>query len=325
MEYRPSLAVLEVVATDLASIERAQQLESSLLSMLLKSEQFEPVISPSQVLERAGELELHCTERACFEAVRARLDVQRVARLTVEQHDGGSRVTLLGLDPAVPELIRFEIDRGERPEVFRNLTLRTPAERDLAFLRMVVPHLRGAFRALAAPNSKLVVKNPDPDLTVLIDGKPIRSGRFEVTTRPTSLWVTIGGITYEPYARLVTLKPAQLVTVDLGLVLTKRTYKGVMSRPAIYVAMSGLTLLGVGLGFGLSTLIVQARVDEGGRPVAVTRLEALSAPNHALLASLLVGTGAALSVFGITWLAITPSRPTGSNAQGWNVAVGGTY
>lgn len=40
-EYRPTLAVLEVVAADLSSIERAQQLEFALISMLADSEQFE--------------------------------------------------------------------------------------------------------------------------------------------------------------------------------------------------------------------------------------------------------------------------------------------
>lgn len=342
MEYRPTLAVLEVVAEDLASIERAQQLEAELLAMLAVSEQFQLVSSPAQVKEQAGELQVSCTERACFEAARARLQVQRVARLTVEAHDAGSRVTLLGLDPGLLELTRVELDSEERREVFRGFSRRTPAERDLRFLRKVVPLLRDAFRALASPRGKLIVENRDPGLVVLIDGEPVGAGRYEAMRERGSFTVSIDGSFYEPFSQRFTLEPGQDLTVDLRLVarplapvvVEKPRYSGVMSRPPVYLALGGLTVLGVGLGLGLSTSSVRARVAEGGYPVPVTRAEAMSASSNAMLANLLVGTGVALGAWGLTWVALTPSprqrtrvdepaEPGG--VSGWTFSTGGSF
>lgn len=341
VEYRPTLAVLEVVASDLASIERAQQLETELLAMLALSEQFQPVSSPAQVKEQVGgELQVNCTELECFEAARARLQVQRVARLTVEQHEAVTRVTLLGLDPMLHELTRVDVESEERAERFRGLHRRTPAQRDLAFLRKVVPRLRGAFGALATPRGKLIVDNRDPGLTVLVDGRPVGSGRYEEIRERGTLLVSIENSFYEPFDRVVTVEPGKEVTVDLRLVarpvlpvvVKKPAYSGLMSRPGTYLALSGVTILGVGLGLGLSTSGVKARVAQGGYPVPVTRSEAMGASSNAVLANLLMGTGVALSAWGITWVALTPSVPTNSRVDeptepgaAWTLSTGGTF
>lgn len=336
-EYRPTLAVLEVAAADLASIERAQQLELELLSMLTSGEQFAPVTSPRELRARSSELELSCSELDCFETALARLKVQRVARLTVERSETGSRVTLLGLDPSLPEPVRVELDVEDDTGELEPLIPRTPAERDLEFLSKVLPRLREAFEELAVPNGKLVVENADPGLAVLIGDRPAGLGRVEVIRPPGDVLVSIGGSFYEPYDRVVRVKPGEVTTIELRLVarpvtplvVQKERYAGLMSRPGAYLAMSGLTLLSVGAGLGIATLVTADRLTQS--PVPVTRVEAMNVPSQAVLATFLVGSGAALTAGGIAWVALTPSKPRleaaepsgPGDAQGWMLTIGG--
>jgi len=82
--------------------------------------------------------------------------------------------------------------------------------------------------------------------------------------------------------------------------------------------------LGVSLGLGISALVVQDRLAQGGYPVPVTRVEALGAPNNALMASLLLGTGVALAAGGITWMALTPTKTT-KGTEAWTLSLGGNF
>jgi hypothetical protein len=322
-EYRPTLAVLEVAAADLDSIERAQQLEAELLALLADNEQFGRV-----TLVRQQTFDVGCTERKCFEAALAQLSVQRAARVTVERIDDGSRVTLLGLDPSLPELLRAQVDVPDSKGADR-----TPAERDLEFLDKALPQLRAAFWALAVPNAKLVVENADPALTVLVDGAIAGRGRVEVFRPHGDVLVSIGGTLYEASDHAVTLKPGETTTVELHLVakavvpvMVKKPYAGLMTRPAAYVAMSGLTLLALGAGFGFGTLVTGARLAEPGAPVQVTRLDAMNAPAQAIVANVLIAAGVALSAGGIAWIALTPSSTSlgvDRATQGWTLSLGG--
>jgi hypothetical protein len=337
-EYRPTLAVLEVVATDLSSIERAQQLERELLSLLATSEQFAPAVtSPEQIREEQRELDASCAEIDCFELALSRLSVQRVARVTVERHGSGSRVTVLGLDPSLLEPVKIELDVEDQSEELAPLIPQTPAERDLEFLAAVLPRLRDAFQALATPNGKLVVENADPGLAVLIGEKPAGLGRVEVIKPPGDVLVSIGGTVYEPYDRVVNVRPGEVTTVELRLlarpvpppVVQREKYAGLMSRPGTYLAMSGLTLLGVGAGLGIATLVTTDRLTQS--PVPLTRVEAMNLPAQGVFATFLLASGAALTAGGITWIALTPAKQRlvvdepsmPADLQGWTFTVGG--
>lgn len=337
-EYRPTLAVLEVVAFDLASIERAEQLEAELLAMLAAGEQFGEVMSPTEVQARLGSEAVSggaplepgppCTERACLESVLARVQKQRVVRLAVQEHETGSRVSLVGLDPALPALVQVELDVVDRSSPS------TPAQRDVTFVRKVLPQLRAALWALAVPNARLIVENPDPALTVLIDGASAGRGRVEVIRPPGDVLVSIGGTFYEPSDHALTLTPGETTTVELRLlarhvtplVAKKTDYAGLMSRPGVYVAMSGLTLLSLGAGLGFGTLVTGARLAEPGAPVQVTRLDAMNAPAQAVVANVLIAAGVALSAGGIAWVALTPSQSSlgvDRASHGWTLSFGG--
>lgn len=334
-ELRPTLVVLEVVASegDDVSTSRAKQLQSELLASLNKGQQFQAVLGPT------GD---HCTEVACFKLASTTAKAQRAARVTVQRQGVGSLVTLLGFDPAEPQLVRVVIDSAEKAEKsFMGVTGKTQAQRDREFLRKVLPQLRSAFRKVAIANGKVIVGNRDPGTPVLIDGQQVGLGRVEAVVPRGAHTVSVGGPVYEPYSQAITVKPLETVSVELQLKakpLTRiETQKSesvpVFARPGLYLAIAGVAAAAVGVVLGVSTQGVQQRIDAGGRPVAVTRTEAMGAATNAVLANVLVGGGAALAVGGITWVALTPSRanttigePTDSPGPPvWTLRMGGNF
>ncbi|MDP2275007.1 MAG: PEGA domain-containing protein [Archangium sp.] len=343
--FQPTLALLEVVAAggDEVSAGRARQLEAELLETLSKSGQFQTVLSSAEVKTQLGALPASCAELACFKAAREKLKVHRVARFTVQRAGAGSLVTMVGFDPSAPELARFSFDSAERAEkAFMGVAGRTQAQRDRDFLRKVLPGLRPALRKLSTANGKLIIDNRDPAVTVLVDGVPVGTGRVETAAQRGPRTVSIGGSTYQPFSQTVDVKPLETARVEVRLVarpLERVVAQGSSSvplggRPGLYLAIAGAIAAGVGVGLGVSTQGVQQRIDAGGRPVAVTRAEALDASTHAVLANVLVAGGAALAVGGITWVLLTPATRVDTNAaeptesagpSGWMLSVGGTF
>lgn len=344
-EFRPTLALLEVVASDgeAVSASRASQLEAELLALLSKSEQFQSVLPPAQAKAQAAEVPTHCTDAACFKAVRAKLKVHRVARLAVQRQGAGSLVTLQGLDPSLPELTKVALDSGEKAEkVFMGVAGKTQAQRDREFVRKMAPQLQSVLRRLATANGKLIVDNRDPGVAVLIDGEQVGFGRVEAVVQRGARTVAISGAAYEPFTQVVTVEPLKSASVEVRLVarpivaqqVTRSTSVPVFQRPGLYLAIAGVAAAAVGVGLGVSTQGVQQRIDAGGRPVAVTRSEALDAATNAVLANVLVGGGAALFAGGVTWVILTPSTAGGTTAgeptdatgpSGWTLSMGGTF
>ena len=334
-ELRPTLVVLEVVASegDEVSLSRAKQLQTELLPLLKKGEQFQSLLGPTAD---------HCSDAACFKLACATVKAQRGARVTVQRQGVGSLVTLLGFDPAEPQLIRVVIDSAEKAEKsFMGVTGKTQAQRDREFLRKVLPPLRSAFHKLATANGKVIVDNRDPGTPVLIDGEQVGLGRVEAVISRGAHTVSIGGPIYEPYSRSITVKPLETVSVEMKLrakplarVETKTSESvPVFARPGLYLAIAGIAAAAVGVVLGVSTQGVQQRIDAGGRPVQVTRTEAMGAATNAVLANVLVGGGAALAAGGITWVALTPSRvstPVGeptdnAGPPAWTLLLGGNF
>lgn len=343
--FRPTLAVLEVVAPagDEVSASRARQLEAELLATLGKGEQFQSVLSPAESKKQLGELPATCADVACFKAAAAKLKVHRLVRFTLQRQGAGSLVTMVGFDPSLPDLVRAVFDSAERAEkVFMGVAGRTQAQRDRDFLRKVVPGLRPGLRKLGTANGKLLIDNRDPAVTVLVDGVPVGTGSVETVAQRGARTVSLGGSTYQPYSQTVEVKPMETTKVEMRLVARplervvaqSSTGVSVGRRPGLYLAIAGAIAAGVGVGLGVSTQGVQQRIDAGGRPVAVTRAEALGASTNAVLANVLVAGGAALAVGGITWVLLTPSTRVDTNAaeptenagpSGWTLSVGGTF
>lgn len=343
--FRPTLALLEVVAPagDEVSTSRARQLEAELLATLSKGEQFQSVLSPAEAKAQLGELPSACADLACFKAAREKLKVHRLVRFSVQRQGAGSLVTMLGFDPSVPELVRSSFDSAERAEkVFMGVAGRTQAQRDRDFLRKALPGLRPALRKLGTANGMIIIDNRDPAVTVLVDGVPVGTGRVETVAQRGPRTVSIGGSTYQPFSQTLEVKPLETAKVEVRLaakplervVAQSSTSAPVGRRPGLYLAIAGAIAAGVGVGLGVSTQGVQQRIDAGGRPLAVTRAEALDASTNAVLANVLIAGGAALAVGGITWVLLTPSTRVDPNAieptentgpSGWMLSVGGTF
>lgn len=343
-EFRPTLAVLEVIATDgeAVSESRARQLETELLEAVGKSDRFQSVLTPAQAKAQLGETPSNCSELDCFKAARAKLKVHRVVRLTVQRSGAGSLVTVVGLDPSLPALTRASLDSAEKAEkTFMGVAGRTQGQRDRDFLRKLVPMSLSALKKLATANGKLIVDNRDPAVTVFVDGEPVGTGRVEVVVQRGTRTVSIDGSVYEPFTQAVTIEPLKSASVDVRLVAkplarpvaqVSTSSTPVTKRPGLYLALAGAVAAAVGVGLGVSTQGVQQRIDAGGRPVEVTRAEAVSAQTNAVLANVLVAGGAVMVAGGITWIILTPSAPTTAGEptdspgpSGWTLQLGGNF
>lgn len=345
-ELQPTLAVLEVSAPDgdAVSVRRARQLEAELLEAVGKSERFQAVLSPAQVKSQLGTTPA-CTELDCFKDVRTKLKVHRLARLTVQRQGTGSLVTVVGFDPSLPALKRAALDSAEKAEqTFIGLAGRTQGQRDREFLRRLVPLSLSALKRLSTANGRLVVENRDPAVTVLLDGEPVGNGRVELVMQRGTHTVSIGSSLYEPFTQNVTVEPLKPAIVDVRLVAKPLTTvvaspvtvvvssTPLTQRPGFYISLAGAAAAAIGLGLGVSTLSVQSRLDAGGRPVSVTRAEAMGASTNAAVSNVLIGGGGGLAAGGLVWVALTPVKRTevdepteSAGPQGVTLHLGGTF
>ncbi len=344
-ELRPTLAVLEIVAPegDAMSVSRARQLEAELLEAVGKSERFQSVLTAAQVKSQLGETP-SCTALDCFKTAATKLKVHRVVRLTVQKQGAGSVVSVLGFDPSLPELKRASLDSAEKAEqTFLGLAGRSRAERDRDFLKRMVPLSLSAVNKLGIANGKLVVQNRDPSVSVLLDGATVGTGRVELVLQRGTHTVSIASSLYEPFTQTISVEPLKVAEIDVPLVAKpvatpavaslQVTYSStpIAQRPGLYLALAGAVAAAIGVGLGVSTLSVQSRIDAGGRPLSVTRAEAVGAETNAVLSSVLIGGGAALTAGGLLWVALTPVKrielePTESvGPQGCTLHVGGTF
>ncbi|HEY1088428.1 MAG TPA: PEGA domain-containing protein [Archangium sp.] len=339
VELRPTLAVLEVVASDgdPVSVSRAKQLEGEVLAALQKSEQFKSVITAPGTA---------CVDFACFQAAATKLSVHRATRITLQKSGVGSLVTVSGFDPAFAQVSTQALDSEERAEkTFFGVAGKTQAQKDREFLRKMVPMVVNALKKLATANGKLVVENGDPGVKVLLDGVALGSGRVEAVVQRGLHSLTIDAPAYEPFGRDVSIEPLKTASVTVTLkakpvAVQKQSESSrgvpILKRPGLYVALAGAVLAGVGFGLGASSQAVQQRIDRGGVPVGVTRAEAQGAATSAVLANVLVATGGAALVGGVTWIILTPTPPPDPNSleptdttpagpSGLTLSLGGTF
>jgi hypothetical protein len=108
----------------------------------------------------------------------------------------------------------------------------------------------------------------------------------------------------------------------------------VFKHPGLYVAAGGVALAVLGIVLGVQAKAVEGRaVDaDGDGRLDVSRGEIQSARGKATWCNVLLGSGAALTVGGATWLFVAPIRPPASKLvypalsdAGAQVGVGGTF
>lgn len=343
---RPSLVVLEVVASDAeaVSISRAKQLEVELTAALSKGAQFLSVVAPGAAKEALGALPTACADFACFQAAAHKLKVHRAVRVTVQKQGVGSLVTLVGFDPALPQLVKSSLDSEERAEkAFFGVAGKTQAQKDKEFLKKMVPLVDKTLQKLATPNGTLVVESGDPSVRLLLDGEPLGQGRTEQVVQRGAHTVSIDNTLYEPFSKDVNIDPLKTATVAVKLVARpvevkkgeRSTGTSLFKRPGLSLALAGAVAAGVGAGLGASSQAVKQRLAGGEMPSPVTRAEAQSAAAHALLANVLMGVGGAAVAGGVVWIVLTPA-PVDPNAleptdtavtgpSGLSLAVGGSF
>ncbi len=322
-EFRPTLGVISVKAADAeeVSASRARQLEAELLKQLGQGDLFQTVTEPSAMRTQLGAEFAAvdaCVDYACFEAAARKLKVNRLVRLTVQKHNVGSMVTMYGYDPGFNEVLVVSQESGEKAEkAFLGVAGKTQAQKDREFMKKLNGFLVQVQKTLSIPNGKIIVEN-DPSAVVMVDGVESGIGSMEVIAPRGNRTVKVTSPGYKPFEQSVTVQPTQAATVRVALValplepvvVVKREKPeggGFFTRPGLYLAVLGAAAVGVGIYFGQTAQAVKTRVEAGGDPVTVTRAEAKNAPTNALLANVLVGTGAAVFAGGVTWVILTPT------------------
>lgn len=345
-ELRPSLVVLEISAGDAepVSASRARQLETELMAGLTRSEQFQAVLSPAAGKQGLGGLAGACADFACFQAATSKLKVHRAVRITVQKQGVGSVVTLVGFDPALPEIIKSSLDSDERAEkTFFGVAGKTQAQRDREFLKKMVPMVQNSLKKLATANGRLLIESGDPSARLLVDGEPVGQGRQELIVQRGSHTVALDNAVYEPFTKDVNVEPLKTAAVEVKLVarpvavkkVERPTGRPIFTRPGFYVALAGAIAAGVGAGLGASSQSVKQRLASGGVPTPVTRTEAQGAATSAMLGSALMGVGGAAVAGGVVWMILTPTavdtnaaEPTDatlSGPSGLTLSIGGTF
>lgn len=345
-ELRPSLVVLEVIPSDSepVSASRAKQLEAELLAALTKSEQYQSVLGPAAAKQGLGALPAACADFACFQSATSKLKVHRAVRVTLQKQGVGSLVTLVGFDPALPELVKTSLDSDERAEkTFFGVAGKTQAQKDREFLKKMVPMVQNTLKKLATPNGKLLIESGDPSVKLLVDGEPVGQGRQELIVQRGSHTVALDNDVYEPFTKDVNVEPLKTATVEVKLVakpvavkkVERPTGTPIFKRPGFYVALAGAIAAGVGAGLGASSQAVKQRLASGESPSPVTRTEAQGAATSATLANVLMGVGGAAVAGGIVWIIVTPTPvdtnaaeptdATGAGPSGLTLSLGGTF
>ncbi|MEW5737355.1 MAG: PEGA domain-containing protein [Myxococcota bacterium] len=326
-ELRPTVAVLAVTAADKeeSSQGRARILEAEVLKQLAQSDDFQTVVEPSLVVKtlgaEAGKAQT-CADWACFEWAAKTLKVHRALRITVAKSGPGSEVTVIGYDPAFPELLTLSQESGEKAEKsFLGVAGKSQAQKDREFIKKISGFIRSSLVKLATPNGKISVDSPEASAAATIDGVEAGIGSFEAVAQRGLRTVKVAVAGFEPFEQQVKVEPQKTATVKVTLkarpmevappvTVVQDTGTPIYARPGLYIAVAGAVAAGVGIAFGQMAMATQRAIDQGGDPVGVTRAQAKNASTQALLANILVATGAAMAVGGTTWVLLTPSGPS---------------
>ncbi len=356
LEFRPTLAVIGAVPADGEEVtkDRAKLLEAELVKQATSGDQFRTVTEPdlaSKSLAEGWAEARACAAWACFEKVAKALKVNRVILATVVKEGSGSEVTLHAYDPGFSELLTVTQDSGEKAErSFAGLGPgKSRAQKDREFAKKMAGFLRQGLTKLATANGKIVVDNPEVTALVTVDGVEVGTGSVEAPVQRGSRVVRVTAAGYEPYEETVSVEPARAVTVKVTLrakalerpLLTQTKdvveTQPLYNRPGLYVALAGVAAAGVGLAFGA---MAQGTASKAAQPdadgvVPVTRAQARAAQTNALLANVLVGSGAALVAGGGVWMFLVPTTsrttavetapPAEGGGFGVMIGAGGTF
>lgn len=348
-DLRPTLVVLGVgikPAAEGASPSEAdgalaRRTASTLLAEAGKEGRFR-IITPDEARERLGdgyEAALQCSEASCFEQALEMLDAERALGAQV-MVGGGQEVSvrLNGFSRGKGEVETTDVGSGGPPRPAFQQAIAADAQR-----------LLGSLSTLLA---QLKLTTNVPDATVNLGERTLGAGSLEAQVSAGRHTLRLIAAGHAPFERDITLEPGQTLEVEANLTTavakvpdyvdpdleaatggTKRSGPALTFRPGWVVALGGVVVAAVGVGFGASAQAVASRATDanGDGVLDVTRQEMLAAQGNATLANVLVGTGGAMVVGGGLWflLAPAPRAPAvalgGGGGVGLQAVAGGTF
>jgi len=328
-EFRPSIAVIGITsgapAEDPLLTSRARQLETELLKSATGNPAFGKVMNPTQVSEElgAGAAQARkCVDYACLDALAKKLKVDRLILGLVTSSGPASLLTLHGFDAVLPEVIEARVESAERAEKakiggFAGIQGKSQAQKDKEFVRSAVPVFFEVLEKIKESNGKIVVDSAEASSIATINGTEFGVGAFEKVVPRGSYDVKVNAAGYLPYEAKVVVEPQKVAQVKVLLaakpierkveVVEVRTGTPATERPGLYIAIAGLAAVGVGIGLGMMAKGVEARAKpDANGVVPISRTAAKGAQTNAMIANVLVGVGAAATVGGGLWFALTP-------------------
>jgi hypothetical protein len=347
-EFRPSIAVVGVTsgeATEDAIVTaRARLLEAELLKATTGNAAFGKVMTPQQVADELGPKAADarkCIDFACLDAFARRLKVDRLISGLVTKSGPASLLTVHGFDNVLPEVIEGLVESAERAEKakiggFAGIQGKSQAQKDKDFVRSAIPVFFEVLDKIKISNVKITVDSAEQTSITMMNKAQVGVGSFDTIVPRGSYDIVVTAAGYLPYETKVVVEPQQIVPVKVLLVAKEIqkvavvvpvvTGTPVFERPGLYIAVAGLVATGVGIGLGLSAKGVEARArPDANGVVPISRTAAKGAQTNAMLANVLVGAGAAVTVGGAVWFILTPGVSSTKKKEEAPVDTGGGF
>ncbi len=333
-EFRPSIAVIGVTSgeatEDPVVTARARQLEAELLKATTSNAAFGKVMNPTQVAQELGAgaaAARKCTDFACLDTLAKTLKVDRLISGLVTKSGPASLLTVHGFDHVLPEVIEGLVESAERAEKakmggFAGIQGKSQVQKDKEFARSAVPVFLEVLEKIKASNGKITVDSGEASSIATLNGAEFGVGSFEKVVPRGSYEVKVTAVGYVTYETRVTVEPQKVAAVKVLLaakeikppppeVVAVRSGTPVFERPGLYIAVAGLAAVGVGIALGMGAKNVEARAkpDSNG-VVPISRTAAKGAQQNAMIANVLVASGAVVTVGGGLWFFLTPGVTT---------------
>jgi hypothetical protein len=317
-ELLPRVVLLGLETPERAGAAVASKWVRSLYGALRSTlAQAVPGASIADAKERLAEgygAALSCAQASCLAEPAETLDADLLVTSRLALEDDGWTFRL------------WTFNRDTNKVEADSLTGRNP--RDGKFQQGAAALLAKRVRELAKPRALLKVKVNVPQAVVRLGEKTLGVGSIEARVPPGEGNLFVEAEEFAPFAKTVSLPPGETTTVEVYLegagpapesptdlvAETKRKASSseptIFGRPALYTAVVGLLVVGVGAAMGQGAKSTASRAeDANGDGIAdITRKERLDAQSKANLATAMVAGGAAAAGASVAWLVLVPTR-----------------
>ncbi|MBU8898744.1 hypothetical protein DRW03_10955 [Corallococcus sp. H22C18031201] len=273
-----------------------------------------------EVRERLAEkytAALRCATTACMseQAESLDADVLVMARLSLE--DAGWTLRSWTYDRDF-NVVHEDAVTGRNPK-------------DATFQREASAKLASRVAAVARPRAVLKVTVNVPQAVVRVGERTLGVGSLERHIAPGKVALEVSADEYTTFTQTLTLAPGERQEVTANLEITGPSPDGpggedraslalkkkvgpsgpsIFKRPALYTALVGLAVVGVGAVLGSQAKNVEKRAKDadGDGVIDVTPKERDDAKSQANLATALMAGGGAVAAGSVVWLVLVPTK-----------------